>query len=333
MTIHAHAAFAAREKLKPYSFETKALKPFEVDIKITHCGICHSDIHLIDDDWKISRYPLVPGHEVVGIVVGLGRAAEHLKIGQRVGVGWQSGSCMSCEWCVRGEENLCVHDQATCVGRPGGFADRIITDSRFAFPIPESLESENAAPLLCGGITVYSTLRHYQVKPEMKVGVIGIGGLGHLAIQYTRAYGCEVTAFSSSPDKEAEAREFGAHHFVVHSDKKRVKGLKRQFDFLLSTVYVQLDWNEFVSLLKPHGSLVFVGAGGVLNIPASTLLSLKSVGGSAIGSRTMISEMLEFSARHSIKAVTEPVPMSQVNQAVDRVRQGKARYRMVLVNS
>lgn len=333
MIVHAHAAFSAREKLKPHSFEAQELSPFEVDIKITHCGICHSDIHLIDDDWQISRYPLVPGHEVVGMVSRLGSAVEHLKIGQRVGVGWQSGSCMSCEWCVRGEENLCVRNQATCVGRPGGFADRIITDSRFAFAIPESLESENAAPLLCGGITVYSPLRHYQVKPEMKVGIIGIGGLGHLALQFTRAYGCEVTAFSSSADKEAEAKKFGAHHFVVNSDKKKLTRLNRQFDFILSTVYVQMDWNLFVGLLKPHGSLVFVGAGGMLNIPASTLLSVKSVGGSAIGSRSMINEMLEFSARHSIKAVTEPVPMSQVNQAVERVRQGKARYRMVLTNS
>jgi alcohol/geraniol dehydrogenase (NADP+) len=332
MTIHAHAAFAPGEKLKPYSFQTANLMPFEVDIKITHCGICHSDIHLIDDDWRISRYPLVPGHEVVGTISRLGSAVEQLKIGQRVGVGWQSGSCMSCEWCIRGEENLCVHDQATCVGRPGGFADRIITDSRFTFPIPDTLESENTAPLLCGGITVYSPLRHYQVRPEMKVGVIGIGGLGHLALQYTRAYGCEVTGFSSSSDKEADAREFGAHHFVTHSDKKKLNSLKRQFDFLLSTVYVQMDWNLFTDLLRPHGNLVFVGAGGMLHIPANTLFSVKSVGGSAIGSRAMIREMLEFSARHSIKAVTEPVPMSKVNQAVDKVRQGKARYRMVLIN-
>jgi len=247
--IHAHAAREARAPLTPHTIETGPLRPFEVELAVTHCGICHSDIHLIDDDWHISRYPLVPGHEVVGTVQACGPAVTDVRVGQRVGVGWQSGSCLACEWCLRGDEMCCAQEEATCVGRPGGFADRLRVDSRFAHPLPDALASEHAAPLLCAGITVYAPLAA-GVQPGMRVGVVGIGGLGHLALQFARAMGAEVTAFSTTPGKAAEAERFGAHHFVVSSDARQMEQAKGTLDYVLSTVTAPLDWPVWLDVLR-----------------------------------------------------------------------------------
>lgn len=331
MKINAFAAPTPGATLVPYSYEPAPLGPQEVEIRITHCGICHSDLHLVDNDWAMTTYPTVPGHEIVGTVAEVGELVTALQPGQRVGVGWQAGACLSCEWCLSGQEQLCKQHQPTCVGRPGGFAESIRLDHRFVFDIPEALESENAAPLLCGGITVYSPLRLYGVKPEHKVGVIGIGGLGHLALQFANAYGCEVTAFSTSPDKEAEARSLGAHHFVVSKDAGQMKAARESLDFIISTVFAQLDWKEWLKVLRPNGKLCFVGAGGNLEIPAAFLLmQQKTVCGSSIGGRAEIRDMLNFAARHGIKAQTEVVPLDQVNAALDKLRKNEARYRMVL---
>lgn len=207
MKISAYAAHEEKGSLHSFEYETLALAPDEVEVMVSHCGICHSDVHLVDNDWGVSDFPLVPGHEVIGTVAALGSAVSEFKVGQRVGIGWQCGSCLECDDCRRGEENLCSKSQPVAVGHYGGFADRVRSNARFVFPIPDALSSENAAPLLCGGITVYSPFRHYDVKPYMKVGVIGIGGLGHLALQFARAFGCEVTAFSHDPSKEKEARD------------------------------------------------------------------------------------------------------------------------------
>jgi len=334
MQIDAHAAMAAKQSLSRFAYDPDNLGPWDIEVAITHCGICHSDIHLIDNDWQNSIYPLVPGHEIVGTVTQLGAQVTHLQKGDRVGIGWQRSSCQNCEWCLKGEENMCLKNEATCNGHFGGFAKAIRVDGRFAFKIPDDLASENAAPLLCGGATVYSPLRLYDVKPSMKVGVIGIGGLGHLAVQFANAFGCEVTAFSSTPDKETEAKSFGAHHFVVGSDKGVFERGARSLDFIISTVYADLDWGEYLKLLRPNGKLCFVGAAlGPLTTSLFPLLfSQLSICGSVIGGRPAIAEMLEFAARHDIVAKTEAVPMDQVNSAIVRVRQGKARYRMVLVN-
>lgn len=331
MTVHSFAAYAACQALRPHEFEPAPLGPRDVEIAITHCGICHSDIHLIDNDWGVSQYPLVPGHEIIGTVRALGDQVSHLEIGQRVGVGWQSGSCGHCEWCVGGDDVNCPWEEATCVGRPGGFADSIRINARFAFPIPQALPSETAAPLLCAGITVYTPLSQ-SVRPPMRVGVVGIGGLGHLALQFAHAFGCEVTAFSTSPDKEAEARRLGAHHFVVSSDPGQMEKSARSVDFLLSTVSGPLDWPVWLSLLRPRGTLCVVGASASpLNIPAGALIGgSKTIRGSAIGSPAVMTEMLQFATRHGITAEVEILPMSEVNQALDRVRANKARYRMVL---
>ncbi|GIX41746.1 MAG: alcohol dehydrogenase [Leptospiraceae bacterium] len=332
MKVISYAALKEKSQLERYEYDKPELKDNEVEVKITHCGICHSDIHLIDNDWGISKYPLIPGHEIIGIVENTGKNVKHLKKGMRVGIGWQADSCGYCEYCLSGQEQLCSRNQPTCIGRPGGFAHAIIVNSKFAIPLPDELESENAAPLLCAGITVYNPLRIYGVKPYMKVGVIGIGGLGHLALQFANAFGCEVTAFSSSKDKEEEAKKLGAHNFIslIDISEKELNRYKNYFDFLLSTVFVDLDWKLFVSLLKPNGRLNFVGAGGNINIPIPMLLNNKIISGSAIGSPGMIKEMFEFAARHQIKAKTELFPLEKVNEAIYKVKENRVRYRAVL---
>ena len=332
-SIDAYAASEAGSALAPFAYAPDALGPNDVEITITHCGICHSDLHLIDNDWRTSRYPLIPGHEVVGTVAKKGDYVSHLNLGDRVGVGWQCGSCLACEWCERGDENLCGDTIETCVGRPGGFANSIRVDGRFAFAIPEALSSHEAAPLFCGGITVYSPLRQH-ARPQSRVGIIGIGGLGHLAIRFARAFGCEVTAFSSTPDKEEEARSLGAHHFVSSVDDAALKGQRESFDLIVSTVNKSLEWKRYVTALRPDGVLSFVGAlDEPLTIATGLLLSgRRSISGSPIGGRVAIREMLDFAARHQIGAQVEVLPMSEVNTALDRLRRNEVRYRFVLEN-
>jgi len=334
MAIRAYAAKGKREQLVPFEYNPGSLGPYDIEIAITHCGICRSDIHLINDDWGISQYPLVPGHEIVGTVLAAGPEVRGLVEGNRVGVGWQCAACLECEWCASGFDHVCPESQATCAGNFGGFAEAIIVDSRYAFPVPESLASENAAPLLCGGITVYSPLRRFGVRPDMRVGVVGIGGLGHLALQFAHAFGCEVTAFSSTVQKEAEARVFGADHFVISTDRDQLETAAGTQDFIIATAHVDLDWQAYVNCLRPMGNLCFVGAvPGPIQLHSMTLIvGSKSVSGSPIGSRQMIREMLDFAARHNIEARTEVVPMSQVNQSIAKVVANEARYRMVLKN-
>ena len=328
--INAYAAHDAGQPLQPFTYEPDALGANEVEVTITHCGICHSDIHILDGDWG-KNYPAVAGHEIIGNISAIGSQVTSHKIGDRVGVGWLSGSCMNCEWCIQGDVNLCAKGVATCRNRHGGFADKMNTDSRFAFHIPDGLASENAAPLLCGGITVYSPLRHFGITPASRVGIIGIGGLGHLALQFANAFGCEVTAFSTSPEKEAEARTFGAHHFVNSKDSDQLKPLKHTFDVILSTVNVNLDWHPYLRALRPNGMLCFVGAvAGNLEIPHYALAYQKSIRTGAVGGRTTMIEMLDFANRHNIVAQTEVVPFSEINAALDKVRNNQARYRMVL---
>ena len=330
--IQGSAAHAAGAQLLPFHYSPGQLGPFDVEVRVSHCGVCHSDIHLIDNDWGISRYPLVPGHEIIGTVVNLGSAVHGPTLGQRVGIGWQADSCGICEWCRSAEEHLCPKAQPTCVGRHGGFADTVRVNSRFAVPIPEALDSLSAAPLLCGGVTVYSPLRNHNARPASRIGVIGIGGLGHLAIQFARSFGSEVTAFSSSKDKEAEALSLGAHAFVNTRETSAVKKLARSLDLILSTVSGDQDLLHIVETLRPKGTLVILGAGpSPLQFSGSTLIGGElCVAGSSIGSPRDIREMLGVAARHNIKAVTERYAMKDVNTAVTRVRKNQVRYRAVL---
>jgi len=332
MAFNGYAVHKPGAPLEPFSYEPEGFGPEEIEIAISHCGICHSDIHLIDNDWQVSSYPFIPGHEIVGEVTTVGRHVSAIKVGQRVGVGWQADSCHTCEWCGRGEENVCLGNQPTCVGRHGGFADHIRVDHRLAFALPEDLASENAAPLLCGGITVYAPMARHNLRPAMRVGVLGIGGLGHLALQFAAAMGCEVTAFSRGSAKEEEAYVFGAHRYVDSTDKAAMKDARGSLDYIVSTISADLDWAAWLKVLRPNGQLVLVGASGnPINVPGAALIGGQhSISGSAIGGTLAMQEMLKFSARHDIVAKTDLAPLSEVNAALDKVRANAARYRMVL---
>ncbi len=328
----AFAALQVNASLEPFFYDQAPLAPEEVTIAITHCGICYTDIHMIDNDWELSQYPLVPGHEIIGKVVALGNSVTGLSIGQRVGIGWLVGACLECGTCKRGDENYCGKHQPICVGRFGGFAAHVTADHRFVFPIPEGMDSAKTAPLLCGGITVFNSMMRFGVLPTHHVGIIGLGGLGHLAVQFAKAFGCEVTVFSSTKDKEQEAKSFGANHFVVTQDEKELEKRKDSLDFLLSTIHVDQNWSAYLDLLHPRGTLCFVGVPpSPINIAPVTLIDGgKSVSGSYIGNRQRMREMLSFAGLHGIEAQVEVVPLSEVNAAIEKVRSNQARYRMVV---
>lgn len=320
VTFHALAARAASEPLEPFDYEPKPLGADDVEIEVSHCGICHSDVHLVDGEWG-DVFPLVPGHEIVGTVVD----GSGFDPGTRVGVGWQCNSCGTCEYCRRGEEVLCPDNQATCMGNFGGFADRIRVDRRFVFAIPGALTSEAAAPLLCGGITVYSPIHRFAAAGS-RIGVIGIGGLGHMALQFARAMGCEVTAFSRSSEKEADARRLGADHFLTGEPPRG------SLDLVLNTAHAAPDMKAFMAALRPRGVFCQLGAASEpLSVGSMSLIGgCRAVHGSAIGNPHEIREMLDLAAKEGIGAVSEVMPMSRVDQALDRTRHNRARYRVVL---
>lgn len=332
--IRGLAVHAAGAQLVPYKYDPGELQPNEIEVRISHCGVCHSDVHLIDNDWGLSKYPFIPGHEIVGTVSAVGSNVLDRKVGERVGIGWQADSCGICEWCRQGEEQLCAQAQPTCVGRNGGYADSVRVNSRFAVPVPEALESENAAPLLCGGITVYSPLRNHGVQPSSRVGIVGIGGLGHLGLQFAKAFGAEVTALSTSKDKEDEALEMGADHFVNTRDTAELKKVAGSFDFVLSTVSADQDWQALINSLRPKGTLCVVGVPpSPISLQAFPLISgQRAVAGSPIGSPRDLHEMLDVAARHGVKAITERFAMAKANEAIAKVKKSKVRYRAVLAN-
>ena len=332
-TVNAWAAQEAGGKLEPFTYELGQRGASEVDIAVEYCGLCHSDLSLINNDWGNAQYPLVPGHEVVGRIEAVGDGVEHLQVGQRVGLGWNASSCMHCQQCMSGDHNLCSQQQGTIVGRHGGFADRVRCSAEWAIPIPDALDPKAVGPMFCGGITVFNPITQLGIKPTDRVGVIGIGGLGHLAIQFLAAWGCEVTAFSSTADKESQAREMGAHHFITSSDPKALKAVRGRFDAIINTTNVELNWDAYIAALAPRGTLHTVGA--VLGAfgPSNGFMLIggqKSVSGSPLGSPATTATMLDFAARHDVAAQIEVFPMSEVNAALDHLKAGKARYRVVL---
>jgi len=329
---HGYAATSAKGTLQPFEYDLGELGPEEVEIKVSHCGLCHSDLSMLDNDWGMSTYPFVPGHEAIGTVVALGPDAKGLKIGQRVGVGWTASSCLSCHECLSGAHNLCVNGQGTIVGRYGGFADILRCQWTWARPLPEALDSAKTGPLLCGGVTVFDPFLSFNIRPTARVGIIGIGGLGHMALQFANKWGCEVHAFTTSDSKIDEAKKLGAHqvHNTKHEDA--LKKLAGSLDLIISTINVPLDVPALLGTLAPKGRLHVVGAVlKPLEVPAfGLIMGQKEISGSPTGSPTSIDHMLEFSARHSIAPITETFPMSKINDAFERLRSGKARYRIVL---
>jgi len=330
--ILAWAASAAKQKLALQRFELGELPAEEVEIAIEYCGLCHSDLSMLNNDWGISQYPAVLGHEAVGRVIAVGERVQGLHVGQRVGVGWNAGCCLHCRECKTGQHNLCAKAQPTIAGHYGGFANKIRAHELWAIPLPDALDISSAGPLLCGGITVFSPLYSYNIKPTAHIGVVGIGGLGHMALKFAKAWGCEVTAFTSHESKANEAKSFGAHNVVSSRDSAVLASMVNTLDLLIVTVNVPLDWTTLLRTLKPNGRLHIVGVVlEAMPIPAFELImGQKSVSGSPTGDPAMLATMLEFAARHSIAPQVEHFAMSQVNEALAHLEAGKARYRVVL---
>lgn len=334
MKVNGYAAFEPKGKLESFSYELGEIGSEEVDIKVSYCGVCHSDISMINNDWGMTQFPIVPGHEIIGEVVAAGNAVKNIKIGDKVGLGWLSSSCMSCHECMSGSHHLCSKAEPTIVGRQGGFADYVRGHWSWAIPLPDAIDMSKAGPLLCGGITVFNPIILANVKPTDTVGVIGIGGLGHMALKFLKHWGCEVVAFSSNLDKEEEILKMGATQVIASTSPGELASIKGKLNFILNTTNVTLNWDSYLSCLAPKGKFHTVGA--VLEpmaIPAfSLIMGEKSVGGSPIGSPALTKTMLDFCVRHDIYPTVEEFPMAKVNDAIKHMEEGKARYRIVLKN-
>jgi uncharacterized zinc-type alcohol dehydrogenase-like protein len=331
--MHGWSAQQAGKPLVLGQFDLGPLGAEEVEVAVDYCGICHSDLSMIDNEWGMARFPFVPGHEVIGRVTSLGEQAKGLTVGQRVGIGWTASSCMHCHPCLSGHQNLCPNSVATIAGgHQGGFADKVRSHWAWAIPLPEGIHLPSAGPLLCGGITVLKPFLAYRVSPSARVGVVGIGGLGHMAVKFARAWGCEVTAFTSTASKADEARSFGAHHVVASRDADAIKAIAGSLDLLLVTVNVPMDWNALLGTLAPLGRMHVVGA--VMEpIPISVFALMggeREVSSSPTGSPVDIATLLDFATRHDIRPQVEMFPMDQVNEALRHLAEGKARYRIVL---
>ncbi len=331
-TFHGYAANKAGAPLEEFSYDPGPLRPEQVQVKIESCGICHSDLSIIDGSWGNSEFPVIPGHEIIGTIEKLGSEARGFEIGDRVGLGWIAGSCKHCQPCLSGRQQLCAESEQMIIGRHGGFADRVRANWEWTVKLPAELDPESAGPLFCGGITVFSPIHDFGIQPTHKVGIVGIGGLGHLAVQFLNAWGCEVTAFTSHPEEADHLKGLGAHKICNSTKTEEIEKLQGALDFILVTVNAPLDWDAFTAALAPDGKLHFVGA--VLDPvpvqPFSLIMGRKTISGSPLGSPATVATMLEFCARHKIAPISETFSMKDVNKALDHVRSGKAHYRTIL---
>jgi uncharacterized zinc-type alcohol dehydrogenase-like protein len=332
--IKAYAAFEPKGKFEPFEFDAGELGNEQIEIKVSHCGICHSDLSMLNNEWGMSVFPFVGGHEVVGEIVAAGDGVKGLAIGDKVGLGWNSATCGHCDQCISGYQINCATLEGTIVARHGGFADRVRCNWDWAVKLPDAMDASKAGPLFCGGITVFNPFVQNDIKPTDKVGVIGIGGLGHLALQFADKWGCEVTAFTSDLSKTDELKKMGADFVVNSRDSLELAKLAGKFDMILSTVNVSLDWQSYLNALAPKGKLHLVGATlePVPIVSFQLIAGQKSVTGTATGSPAVVRKMIEFCARHNIETVTENFKMSEINEAFEHLESGKARYRIVLEN-
>ncbi|WP_341884640.1 NAD(P)-dependent alcohol dehydrogenase [Synechococcus sp. UW140] len=301
----------------------------ELVLEVLHCGLCHSDLSMLNNHWGLTSYPLIPGHEVVGRVVSVGSAVNPDVIGELRGLGWISGNCCHCIQCLGGTGNLCASLEATIVGRQGGFASHVTAHQDWAIPLPEGIDPGVAGPLFCAGITVFSPLIDEAVSPTAHVAVIGIGGLGHIALQFARAWGCEVTAITTNLSKTEEAKRFGAHQ-VVSIDQ--LSNLAGKFDLIINTVNHSLDWAAVMASLAPLGRLHQLGAViEPIQVGAFDLImARRSITGSPTSSPASLLKMVDFCVRHNIRPQVEHLPINRVNEAVERLQRGDVRYRFVL---
>ncbi len=340
-TAKAYAAASAKAPLAPFQIERRAPGLHDVQIEIAYCGICHSDLHQVRDEWGGSKYPMVPGHEIVGHVTAVGAHVKGFKAGDLAGVGCMVDSCRTCPSCQRHLEQFCEKGAAftyngTEMDRKtltyGGYSSSIVVDEAFTLKISPKLDLAAAAPLLCAGITTYSPLRHWKTKKGDRVGVVGLGGLGHMAVKIAAAMGAEVTMLSTSKAKEADARKLGAHHFGLTSDDATFKQLAGRFDLLIDTISAPHDYNKYLGLLRIEGAMVLLGVPPEPTPVAATSLIFgrRSLSGSLIGGIQETQEMLDFCAEHGIVSEIELIPVQQVNTAYERMVKNDVRYRFVL---
>lgn len=341
INTNAYAAMSAGAKLAPFSIERRSLKPDDVLIEIDYCGVCHSDIHQARDEWGGAIFPMVPGHEIVGRVVECGSKVTKFKQGDLAGIGCFVDSCRSCGSCKQGLEQYCeskviwTYNGTEVDGVTptyGGYSTKIVADQSYVLKVPSNLKLEGVAPLLCAGITTYSPLRHWKVGQGHKLGVVGLGGLGHMAVKFGSAFEAEVTVLSTSKNKEADARKLGASHFLVTKDEKEMADRAGYFDFILDTVSAPHDMNAYLNLLKRDGTLILVGVPEKpFDLKAFSLIPRRRrFTGSMIGGIPETQEMLDFCAAENITSDVEVIPMQKINEAYERMLKGDVKYRFVI---
>lgn len=339
--VKAYAAQSATSPLGPFSFERRDVGPHDVQIDILYCGVCHSDIHQARSEWGPAIYPLVPGHEIVGRISAVGSEVTKFKVGDLAGVGCFVDSCRECENCKDGVEQYCrVHMVGTYNSYEkdgktptyGGYSGKITVDENYTLKVSDKLPLSGVAPLLCAGITTYSPLRYVGVKKGDRVAVLGLGGLGHMAVKFAASFGAEVTMLSSSPSKEADAKKLGAHHFVLTSDKEAMKNLANRFDYILNTVSATHDYEPYLRLLRTNGTMIIVGVPPEdSKVPAFNLIGQRrSIIGSMIGGIAETQEMLDYCAEHNIVSEVEVIDIDYINDAYDRMLKSDVKYRFVI---
>lgn len=341
-SVKAYAATTATSPLAPFNVERRAVTEHDVHIEILYCGVCHSDLHQAHNDWSNSLYPMVPGHEIVGRVVAVGGAVKKLKIGDLAGVGCMVDSCRKCSACEEGLEQFCDQGPTLTYNSKergserltfGGYSEQIVVDDRFVVKVPKTLDLKGVAPLLCAGITTYSPLRHWKVGPGQKVGVIGLGGLGHMGIKFAKALGAHVVMITTSAAKGEDAKRLGADDVLVSKDAEAMARHARSFDFLLNTIPVEHDVNPYAALLKRDSTMVMVGVITALDPPLqgfSLISGRRSIAGSLIGGMPETQEMLDFCAEHGIVSDIELVHIQSINETYERLVKGDVRYRFVI---
>jgi alcohol dehydrogenase (NADP+) len=336
-----YAGHHSTDVLSPFSFERRKPGAKDVLIEILYCGICHTDIHMLHNDWGITMYPIVPGHEIVGRIVEKGSLVKKFDVDDLAGVGCLVDSCRHCDNCKQGLEQYCENgwtltynsfDKDGKTPTYGGYSNYITVDEDYALKVSSKLNLRDVAPLLCAGITTYSPLRRWNIGPGMKVGVVGLGGLGHMAVKFAAAFGAEVTMLSTTPAKEADARRFGASHFVNTNDPESVKTVAGKLDFILDTVAVEHDYNLYISMLKFRGTLVCVGipTANIAAAPLGVIFFGRSIAGSLIGGLPETQEMLDYCAEKNITSDTELINIKDINECYDRLLKGDVRYRFVI---
>jgi uncharacterized zinc-type alcohol dehydrogenase-like protein len=337
----AYAALNAKEPLAPFKFRRRDVRPNDVQVEIMYCGVCHSDIHQVRDEWGESIYPMVPGHEIVGRVIKVGNDVKKFKPGDIAGVGVMVDSCRKCKNCEKQMEQYCAEDMTGTYNSmerdgvtiaQGGYSSNIVADERYVYHISPKLDLKAVAPLLCAGITTYSPLRYAGVTKGTRVGVIGLGGLGHMGVKFAVSFGAEVTLISTSPSKQEDAEQLGAHKFLLSTDKKQMKAAYSHFDVILNTISANHNYKKYLNLLDLNGKMLVVGlpAEDPKTSPFALIKNRRSITGSMIGGTKETQEMLDYCAEKNIVADVEVIPMKKINEAYERMIKNDVRYRFVI---